>query len=122
MLVATKYYINDLITSTSVAYALVCKDALISLYDMQHSLPPAVANILQEYSDVFPFLVKYHQDCPHFEGLSTRLTSSLVLPCPTVHHTGQIQKKQRRFSGKCKSYSTKVMYVSLLVHVLFQLF
>ncbi|XP_066161941.1 uncharacterized protein [Oryza sativa Japonica Group] len=36
------------------AYALVCKDALISLHDMQHSLPPAVANILQEYSDVFP--------------------------------------------------------------------
>jgi hypothetical protein len=32
----------------------VCKDALISIHDMQHSLPPAVANILQEYSDVFP--------------------------------------------------------------------
>ena len=53
-LFATKSDINELITSTSVAYALVCKDALISLYDMQHSLPPAVANILQEYSDVFP--------------------------------------------------------------------
>jgi hypothetical protein len=32
----------------------VCKDALISIKDMQHSLPPVVANILQEYSDVFP--------------------------------------------------------------------
>jgi hypothetical protein len=53
-LLATKSDINDLIATTSVAYALVCKDALISIHDMQHSLPPAVANILQEYSDVFP--------------------------------------------------------------------
>ena len=53
-LLATKSEINELISSTSVAYALVCKDALISLHDMQQSLPPAVANILQEYSDVFP--------------------------------------------------------------------
>jgi hypothetical protein len=27
---------------------------LISIQDMQHSLPLVVANILQEYSDVFP--------------------------------------------------------------------
>jgi hypothetical protein len=53
-LLATKSDINDLIATTSVAYALVCKDALISIHDMQHSLPPAIANILQEYSDVFP--------------------------------------------------------------------
>ena len=53
-LIATKSDINELIASTSVAYALVCKDALISIHDVQHSLPPAVANILQEYSDVFP--------------------------------------------------------------------
>ena len=53
-LLATKSEINELIASTSVAYALVCKDALISLHDMQQSLSPAVAIILQEYSDVFP--------------------------------------------------------------------
>jgi hypothetical protein len=53
-LLATKSDINDLIATTSVAFPLVCKDALISIHDMQHSLPPAVANILQEYSDVFP--------------------------------------------------------------------
>jgi hypothetical protein len=53
-LLATKSDINELVASTSVAYALVCKDILISIHDMQHSLPPAVANILQEYSDVFP--------------------------------------------------------------------
>jgi hypothetical protein len=53
-LLASKSDINELIASTSVAYTLVCKDALISIQDMQHSLPPVVANILQEYSDVFP--------------------------------------------------------------------
>jgi hypothetical protein len=53
-LLATKTDVNELFASTSVAYALVCKDALISIQDMQHSLPPVVANILQEYSDVFP--------------------------------------------------------------------
>jgi hypothetical protein len=53
-LLATKSDINDLIATTSVAFALVCKDALISIHNMQHSLPPAIANILQEYSDVFP--------------------------------------------------------------------
>jgi hypothetical protein len=52
-LLATKSDINDLIATTSVVYALVCKDALISIHNMQHSLPPTVANILQEYSDVF---------------------------------------------------------------------
>jgi hypothetical protein len=33
---------------------LICKDALISLHDIQQLLPPIVANILQEYADVFP--------------------------------------------------------------------
>jgi hypothetical protein len=53
-LLATKSDINELIASTPVAYALVCKDALSSVQDMPHSLPPAIANILQEYFDVFP--------------------------------------------------------------------
>jgi hypothetical protein len=51
---STKSHINELIASTSFAYALVCKNALISRQDMQHSLPPSIANILQEYYDVFP--------------------------------------------------------------------
>src|SRR6266498_858549 len=53
-LLATRSDINELFAFTSACYALVCKDALISLHDMQHCLPPAVTNILQEYSDVFP--------------------------------------------------------------------
>jgi hypothetical protein len=45
-LFATKSDINELIATTSVAYGLVCKDALISIHHMQHSLSPAVANLL----------------------------------------------------------------------------
>jgi hypothetical protein len=53
-LLTTKSDVSELLPSNSVSYALICKDALISLHDMQQSLPPIVANILQEYADVFP--------------------------------------------------------------------
>jgi hypothetical protein len=52
-LLTTKSNINELLASTTVSYALICKDALISLHDMQQLLPPTVANVLQEYADVF---------------------------------------------------------------------
>jgi hypothetical protein len=53
MLVMSSSEINDLLASNSVSYDLICKDAMISLHDMQQSLPPMVANILQEYADIF---------------------------------------------------------------------
>jgi hypothetical protein len=53
-LLSTKSEVNALLASNSVSYALICKDALISLHDMQQSLPPVVANILQEYAVDFP--------------------------------------------------------------------
>jgi hypothetical protein len=53
-LITTKFEVNELLASNSVSYALICNDVLISLHDMQQSLPPIVANILQEYADVFP--------------------------------------------------------------------
>jgi hypothetical protein len=53
-LLTTKFEINELLASNSISYALICKDALISLHDLQQLLPPIVADILQEYADVFP--------------------------------------------------------------------
>jgi hypothetical protein len=53
-LLSTKSKVNELLVSNSISYALICKDALISLYDMHQSLPPIMANILQEYADAFP--------------------------------------------------------------------
>jgi hypothetical protein len=45
-MLTTKSEVNELLASNSISYALICKDALISLHDMQQSLPPIVANIL----------------------------------------------------------------------------
>jgi hypothetical protein len=53
-LFSIKSEVNELLASNFISYAFICKDALISLHDMQQSLPPIVANILQEYANVFP--------------------------------------------------------------------
>jgi hypothetical protein len=38
-LLSTKSEVNELLASNYVSYALICKDALISLHDLQQSLP-----------------------------------------------------------------------------------
>ena len=53
-MLASKTDISELDENTTVCYALVCKEVLFSFEDMPPSLPPAVANLLQEYVDVFP--------------------------------------------------------------------
>src|SRR5207244_3482548 len=40
--------------SNETCYALVCKHAFFSIDDASIALPPAVANLLQDYVDVFP--------------------------------------------------------------------
>ena len=41
----------------SICYAIVCKEVLFSFEDMPPSLPPSVADVLQEFADVFPCAV-----------------------------------------------------------------
>jgi hypothetical protein len=53
-LLATKSDLDELHASARLCYALVCKNALYSIDDTSIALPPAVANLLQEYMDVFP--------------------------------------------------------------------
>jgi hypothetical protein len=53
-LFATKSDLDELSTSTGPCYALVCKHVLYSIEVASIALPPAVANFLQEYMDVFP--------------------------------------------------------------------
>ena len=57
-LIATKSDVDDLDFSKSFCYAFVCKEVFFSFEDVPSSLPPAVTNILQEFTDVFP------QDAP----------------------------------------------------------
>ena len=52
-LLATKIDIAEIDVSNTICYAIICNEVLFSFEDMPPS-PPAVANILQEFADVFP--------------------------------------------------------------------
>jgi hypothetical protein len=54
VLFATKSDLDELSASNGPSYALVCKHALYSIEVASIALPPNVANLLQEYMDVFP--------------------------------------------------------------------
>jgi hypothetical protein len=53
-LLATKSDLDEIHASTGLCYALVCKNTFYSIDDTSIALPPVVANLLQEYVDVFP--------------------------------------------------------------------
>jgi hypothetical protein len=53
-LLASKSDISEIDVSTTACYAIICKEVLFFAEEMPLSLPPAVANILQEYEDIFP--------------------------------------------------------------------
>jgi hypothetical protein len=95
-LLATKTDINELIATTSIAYALVCKDDLISIHDMLHSLPPAVTNVLQEYFDVFSS--KMSVGLPPIRGIDhqiDRIPNSKCIvaqPCAVQDQSGRNER------------------------------
>jgi hypothetical protein len=68
---ATKSDLDELSASTGPCHAFVCKCALSSIEVASIALPPAVANLLQEYMDVFP--LELPPDYHLCEALSTRL-------------------------------------------------
>jgi hypothetical protein len=53
-LLASKTDIFEIDVHTTECYAIICTDTLFSFENMPPTLPPAVANILQEYEDIFP--------------------------------------------------------------------
>jgi hypothetical protein len=83
-------------------------------------VPPAVANLLQEYMDVFPQDVP--PGLPPIRGIEHQidLIPGASLPNPAPYRTNPEEKK--RSNDKSSVYWTKVIFVSLLVHALFQLF
>jgi hypothetical protein len=90
-LLSTKSEVNELLASNSVSYALICKDALISLHDLQQSLPPIAADILQEYADVFPSEIP--AGLPPLRGIEHQIDLILGASLRFVHHTGPTPKK-----------------------------
>src|SRR3954470_22380970 len=53
-MLANKIDIAELDVNNTQCYAIICKEVLFSFEDMPPSLPPPIANLLQEYEDVFP--------------------------------------------------------------------
>jgi hypothetical protein len=53
-LLASKSNLAEIDVNITPCYAIVCKEVLFSFEDLPPSLPLTVANLLQEYMDVFP--------------------------------------------------------------------
>jgi len=94
-----------------VLFVLVYKDILISTNNMT-SLSSVVSHLLQDYEDVF-FQRRHRLDYLQFVGLSIKLISFQRLHYLIDHHTKPIQKKQRRYKGKCKNFLIKVLFVKV---------
>jgi hypothetical protein len=73
---------------------LICKDALILLHDFQQSLPPIVADILQEYADVFPSEVP--AGLPPLQGIEHQidLIPGASLPSRDPYRTNPEETKE----------------------------
>jgi hypothetical protein len=118
VLLATSADFDDLLGAHLPCYALVCSSVLIALDDAPSlAIPPMVANLLQEYADVFP--KTYHQVSHRFVALSTRSTSSPAHSIRTAHRTVQIHMRRRRFSARYRRCLTRDTFVSLLALALF---
>ncbi|WVZ52679.1 hypothetical protein U9M48_003716 [Paspalum notatum var. saurae] len=75
-------------------YALLCKRVLFSLDDMPPSLPPAVANLLQEFKDVFP--AEIPPGLPPLRGIEHQidLIPDATLPNRAAHRTNLEEAKE----------------------------
>ncbi|WVZ80957.1 hypothetical protein U9M48_028390 [Paspalum notatum var. saurae] len=75
-------------------YALLCKRVLFLLDDMPPSLQPAVANLLQEFKDVFP--VEIPPDLPPLRGIEHQIDLILgaILPNRAAYRTNPEEAKE----------------------------
>jgi hypothetical protein len=103
-------------------YAIVCKEVLFSFEDMPPSLPPAVANLLQEYMDVFTQDVP--PGLPPIRGIEHQidLIPGASLPNRAPYHTNpeetkEIQRQIKSLLDKgyiCESLSRCVVPIILV--------
>ncbi|WVZ76029.1 hypothetical protein U9M48_024034 [Paspalum notatum var. saurae] len=75
-------------------YALLCKRVLFSLDDMPPSLPPTVANLLQEFKDVFP--AEIPPGLPPLRGIEHQidLIPGATLPNRAAYRTNPEEAKE----------------------------
>jgi hypothetical protein len=120
VLFATKSDLVELSASTGPCYALVCKHALYSIEVASIALPPAVANLLQEYMDVFPS--ELPPGLPPMQGIEHRidLIPGASLPNRAAYRTNPT--RLRKFSNKSRTFWAAGTFVRALVLVLFLFF
>jgi hypothetical protein len=84
----------EIVDVPDACYALVCKRALFSLDDASIVLPPAVANLLQEYMDVFPS--ELPPDIPPLRGIEHKidLVPGAGLPNHAAYRTNPEETKE----------------------------
>jgi hypothetical protein len=70
-ILAMKIDLAEIVDVPGACYALVCKRALFSLVDASVVLPHAIANLLQEYMDVFPS--KLPSSIPPLRGIEHKI-------------------------------------------------
>jgi hypothetical protein len=94
ILFATKSDLDELSASTGPCYALVCKHALYSIEVTSIALPPTVANLLQEYMDVFPSEIPPR--LPPVRGIEHKidLIPGASLPNRTAYRTNPDETKE----------------------------
>jgi hypothetical protein len=120
ILLATKSDLDELSASTRPCYALVCKHALYSIEVVSIALPPAVANLLQEYMDVFPS--ELPPGLPPMRGIEHKIDLISGASLPNRAPTGPTLTRLRKFSGKSRPFWTAGTFVRALVLVLFLFF
>jgi hypothetical protein len=98
----------------------VCKHALYSIEVASIALPPAVANLLQEYMDVFP--LELPPGLPPVRGIEHKIDlipGASLLNC-AAYTTNPDETKE--ISDKSKTFWTAGTFVRAVVLVLFLFF
>jgi hypothetical protein len=93
-LLASKTDISEIDVHTTECYAIICIDTMFSFENMPPTLPPAVANILQEYEDIFPQDVP--PGLPPIRGIEHQidLIPGALLPNRAPYHTNTKETKE----------------------------
>ena len=74
--IAAKSNMEELDASTTIWYALICKETLFSLEEIPSSLPPPVTNLLQGYMNIVP------KELPPLQGIEHQIDLLLGASLP----------------------------------------
>ena len=83
-------------------FVLLYKEICFNTNKLDESLPSVVVSLLQEYEDMFPNDVP--SGLPPVRGIKYQIDFVPSVTIPTNQPIGVIQRRQRNFKGKLRSY------------------